>query len=452
MNPTSRILPSTCSETTLGIVEKRRDRKWTYPAKYRVGPDYYPTIVSVTGEQFTRSQENNWKQWREYKSYLESVGRGKGSNDPYYSLLLNMDYGGAFFTIDHEYTQSDPWFATEGFVRNYIYDHRFEGTPVPYSLSVGKSDWAWLQESDFTTALQAGMGYGSTAISRCQPTNPVANASQFLGELSRDGLPHAGSDLLKNRLRSFKDLGGDYLNVEFGWKPFVSDIKKFLHSIKNSHEILKQYERDSGKLIRRSYRFPKITVDSGSGLWNSSPAQPAMTPQFWDTQWAPINYSWNYTQEWWFKGAFTYYLTRGDSSFSKMERWAEEADKLLGIKLTPDVLWDLTPWSWFADWIGNFGDVLSNVTAFSGDGLTMRYGYVMGKFVFDKHLQQDGIRFADHIPRKPIWQNFTTTVKSRQKATPYGFGLNPSVDFTTRQWAILGALGMTQGPGLLKSM
>lgn len=437
----------------MNIVEKSRDRTWTFPAKYRLGPDYYPFTVSVTGRQTTRSPETPWKQWREYKSYLESVGRGKGSNDPYYSLLLNMDYGGPFYSRSCTYAQSPNWYDTEGLV-GYSPGGplKFEGTPVPYSMSVGVNDSAWVGDSYFNADLQNGIGLGATAIARCQPTNPVANVSTFLGELTRDGLPHAGSELLKNRIRSFKDLGSDYLNVEFGWRPFVSDIRKFLYSIKNSHEILDQYERDSGRLIRRGYKFDTVTVDPGHGIYANRPAQPAMIPQFWSNQWAPLQESGEYTKKYWFKGAFTYYLTRGDSTFAKMEKWATEADKLLGIKITPDVLWNLAPWSWFADWIGNFGDVLTNVTAFSSDKLTMRYGYLMAELSYRRRYYQEGIQFSDGIPRKPIWQDFTTTLKTRQKATPYGFGLNPSTDFTSRQWAILGALGMTQGPGLLKSM
>lgn len=435
------------------IHTKTRDTTWTYPLNYRMGPDYYPGTVSITGRQTTKSPVTPWKQWREYKSYLESVGRGKGSNDPYYSLLQGMDYGGPFWSKRCTYRQSDPWYKTLGLVTQSIVPLYFEGTPVPAQTNVGASSDIWFPDSWFQADIDNSLGVGATAIARCQPTNPVANVSTFVGELARDGIPRAGSELLQNRIRSFKDLGSDYLNVEFGWKPFVSDFRKFLVAIRDSHKILDQYERDSGKLIRRGYRFPLLTTTYTGTPTSPRPAMPAMVPQFWDSQWSPVQGDAVYTRQYWFKGAFTYYLTRGDSTFSKMERWAQEADKLLGIRLTPDVLWELAPWSWFADWIFNFGDVISNVTAFSSDKLTMRYGYVMlhAKMV-QKFYMTNEVRFSDHIPRNQIWQEFTTEVKSRQKATPYGFGLDPSVDFTARQWAILGALGMTQGPGLLKSM
>jgi hypothetical protein len=339
-------------------------------------------------------------------------------------------------------------------VTDYIYPLRFEGTPVPAHMEHGVGGPQWLPESFFENDLQNALGVGTTAIARCQPTNPVSSLSGFLGELTRDGLPAAGSELLKNRIKRFRDLGSDYLNVEFAWKPFVSDIRKFLYAIKNSHEILDQYERDSGRIIRRGYKFPPIVATYGPGVLNPyQPAQPAgMVPQFWRNQSAPLMEVDTSTKRYWFKGAFTYYLARGDSTFGKMERWAQEADKLLGIKITPDVLWNLAPWSWFSDWIFNFGDVLSNVTAFSSDGLTMPYGYIMAELSWKRRLYMDGIQFSDGVQRDRIWQDFTTTVKSRQKATPYGFGLNPTVDFTARQWAILGALGLSQGPNRLRAL
>lgn len=435
------------------IDTKTRDTTWVYPAKYRMGPDYYPFTVSVTGRQTTKSPVTPWRQWREYKEYLESVGRGKGSNDPYYSLLQGMDYGGPFWSKSCTYSQSDPWYKTEGLVANSIVPLYFEGTPVPYAMAAGVNDGAWASDGFFETELSSvGVGMGTTAIARCQPTSPVANVSTFLGELARDGVPQAGSELLKNRIRSFKDLGSDYLNVEFGWRPFVADIRKFLYAIRDSHKILDQYERDSGKLIRRGYRFPLLETPLRTVVRGNTYAQPPMVPQFWDVSSASLYETHAYSRQYWFKGAFTYYLTRGDSTFGKMERWAQEADKLLGVKITPDVLWNLAPWSWFADWIFNFGDVISNVTAFSSDKLTMRYGYIMLDASYKQRYNMDGLRFSDHKPRDRVWQEFHTRVKTRQKATPYGFGLNPTLDFTARQWAILGALGMTQGPGLLKSM
>jgi hypothetical protein len=47
---------------------------------------------------------------------------------------------------------------------------------------------------------------------------------------------------------------------------------------------------------------------------------------------------------------------------------------------------------------------------------------------------------------KPVQlsQTFGTIQKIRRKATPYGFGLNPNT-FSTRQWAIIAALGLTFG-------
>jgi len=47
--------------------------------------------------------------------------------------------------------------------------------------------------------------------------------------------------------------------------------------------------------------------------------------------------------------------------------------------------------------------------------------------------------------RAPISTSFRTTRKQRFRANPYGFARNPN-SFSGKQWAILGALGLTKAP------
>jgi hypothetical protein len=123
------------------------------------------------------------------------------------------------------------------------------------------------------------------------------------------------------------------------------------------------------------------------------------------------------------------------------------ADKLLGARITPEVLWNLTPWSWAVDWFTNVGDVIHNVSRFMNDGLVMHYGYIMRKRSVTREYSHSGgvVRVANGT--KPIGiltQKFKTTVKERASATPWGFGLTFG-SFTNRQKAIMAALGLTRG-------
>lgn len=284
--------------------------------------------------------------------------------------------------------------------------------------------------------------YGATAISRCQPTNPVSGLSTTLGELKRDGLPAlVGLEAFRKRGKP-SALGGEYLNAEFGWKPLVSSVTKLAHAARDSEKILAQYERDSGKVVRRKYEFPQevdVTYEN-LGTNYPKPTQVSYLHQSAGT----LTKITTTTRRRWFSGAFTYYLDTGDDLRSKMGRASAEANKLYGTRITPSVLWDLAPWSWAVDWVSNTGDVLSNVSAFINDGLVMQYGYIMVEYTRSVEYVLRGYAMAGDPYRSPLYQRFTTTVKQRKAATPFGFGLDIG-NFSPRQWAIIAALGISQG-------
>jgi len=149
----------------------------------------------------------------------------------------------------------------------------------------------------------------------------------------------------------------------------------------------------------------------------------------------------------WFDGAFTYYYPTGDSLLDVGKRADFLLNQLVGQRIDADVLWNLQPWSWLADWYVNIGTNIANASALTEDGLVMRYGYLMTETISDHVITINGPRTKSGYagPFKTIYR---TVVKERVKASPYGFALNPS-GFTARQWAILAALGFTKAPGAL---
>lgn len=292
------------------------------------------------------------------------------------------------------------------------------------------------------------MVLGGRAINATIPTKPEAGLSQFLGELRRDGIPQIpGYDLIsKSRTR---DLGGEVLNWEFGWKPVYADITKLLHSVVNSAEILRQFRRDSGRVVRRSFAFPetKSTTITETPTPSGAYVFPFVDPMMYRA-FDKITITDAITENVWFSGAYSYYLDVGDSLISKAEEFEQKANHLLGIRMTADVLWDLAPWSWFADWFGTIGTALSNVSALQEDGLVIRYGYLMRHSVIMRTVRSSPW-FYNHERPTPISSLYRTERKERYKATPYGFGLDLA-GFTPRQWTILAALGLTKAPGRMK--
>jgi hypothetical protein len=297
------------------------------------------------------------------------------------------------------------------------------------------------------------MALGTKAIAKCIPTNPVVDGATFLGEL-KAGLPKAiGKELFKTKFKDYRKIGDEYLNVEFGWKPLVSDLQSAVGAVMESDKILKQLHRDSGKNVRRRFEFPEEIVNyenrtSGQYAW--IPPGGGLDSYLYDGSGTRIVNT-QVTTKTWFSGCFTYHLNLGTTLQDRIDRNAAEARKLYGLELTPATAWNLAPWSWLADWNGNIGDVLHNVSRFSQDGLVMRYGYIMQEItakcdislVGGGHFKPANSSYALDAKKRGLHMTIIGKSKVRRRATPFGFGLDMSA-LTGRQLAILGALGISR--------
>lgn len=284
---------------------------------------------------------------------------------------------------------------------------------------------------------------GTTAIARSLPTNPLAGLATMLGELRSEGLPSiVGASSLRDRSLRARNAGGEYLNAEFGWRPLVNDVLSLAHAICDSDELLRKYEQESGKLLHRRYTFPdEITTEwSETSDGTANRPVPAIRTAYWSGTGTLKTVKYTRIRRW-FSGAFTYYLAPQGS----LARAEQLAAKRLGTRITPEVLWNLAPWTWAADWVSNIGDVIHNVSAFANDGLVMPYAYMMKESTISMTYFHSGAKTKRYGLDVACWQELETKRKQRRRATPYGFGLDP-INFTNRQWAILGALGLSKAP------
>lgn len=292
--------------------------------------------------------------------------------------------------------------------------------------------------------------YGATAIAQCAPINPNAELNVALSELYKERLPSLpGIQTWKRRTEILRAAASEFLNAEFGWLPLISDITDTANSVRLSREILKLYHRDSGRNVRREFTFPTSTSVSETNIGSYSPS----TSPFIGGQWppafgivlaaAPVTQTIKVSSRKWFSGAFTYTVPGQSDSWSNVERIGADADKLFGITLTPDVLWELTPWSWAVDWFTNTGDVIKNVNNFVLQGLVMRYGYMM---------EETSVEITNQLGKNPFNgtldyakippQTLTYNAKVRRPANPFGFGVS-SGGLSATQIAIAAALGIT---------
>jgi hypothetical protein len=224
----------------------------------------------------------------------------------------------------------------------------------------------------------------------------------------------------------------------------MSDIAK---AVRKSAKIIEQFQRDSGRPVRRHLQFPDTVSSEYLSFTADAPSSiptPAFDPQVYNTQRGPTITHRTESIRTWFSGCYTYYLDPGKTALGRLHRQEQIANKLLGIRINPETLWELQPWSWAIDWIANTGDIMTNISALSRDSLVLRWGYVMRYHrITDTYYRGKPDTFKSPGPRGPFVQSFTTVVKKRRVATPYGFGLSYD-GFSNRQKAIIAALGLSR--------
>lgn len=299
---------------------------------------------------------------------------------------------------------------------------------------------------------------GRLLISQAAPTVPQANLLTTAAEVLREGIAIPGRnilDTLRGQSSILRGIGGEYLNAQFGWLPLVREFQNVLRAVVKNSEIISNFKENSGLVVRRRRGIPiKTSVEQGAtnlrtyAYIGGVPLNTSTYASLWQTPPSGsgelVTITKQTSEEIWFSGAFTYYLAPDGDLVDKFKHYGQLANHLLGLRLTPEVIWELTPWSWLVDYFVDVGRALKLASLFSNDGLVLRYGYLMRK-------TSQSVTITGKLPPFVDGTSITLTttrhrhVKSRVKATPYGFGLNPN-QFTDRQWAILAALGLSRAP------
>lgn len=415
---------------------------------------YTPGTIYPTGPQ-----SNAWIQDWDIEALLVS--------EPHYKLPNGAWSGGGPFytrrrTVRH--TSKGPLVAT-----------RFDVTEVssPAGCSAGgvpiKPQFSLTKVSGHPTysSQKADLvPHQATGYARTRPGNPVAGLGQFLVEL-RDlpRVPFRGiwsipfrdiPKVLYSKLLTFKNLGDEYLNVVFGWMPFVKDLRDMYNLWKTLDKQMAKLVRENGKAIRRrttllddnsvtqsveEFSFPFAYVWGAPSNWGSGHSRVTVTSRK--------------TKKVWYVARYKYYIP--DTSSSMWNARARLA--LFGALPTPELLWNVMPWSWLIDWFGNMGDVISNASFNAVDNLVSLGAYTMCHTTEEICACTEVSRPGEHIesPTPPYivkkWDSVDFSYQSIQytesKVRIGGtnpFGLDAKLSgLSPYQLSILAALGLSRG-------
>lgn len=300
---------------------------------------------------------------------------------------------------------------------------------------------------------------GTNAIAYSNPINPASQLGTSLSETMTEGLPSIpGIKLWKDKTRFLKGLGSEYLNYQFGWAPLKDEVESVRDAARRHRDLLSQYHRGEGSNTHRRFEYP--SQKSVVRLPETSPSKWQGLPFQWTSKQGTRQVSLVREKKKWFEGCFTYGLPSSTDSWRRALGFGSNADQLFGISLSPDILWELTPWSWAVDWFSNTGEVINNVTNFGLAGLVLRYGYIMeesiervvaegtgpGLTVGSVGTNPNGSHFLQlqkEVPSGSYECGIEYVTKRRYPASPFGFSIGWE-DLSPTQLAITAALGITR--------
>ena len=295
---------------------------------------------------------------------------------------------------------------------------------------------------------------GTNAISYASPINPASQLGTTLAESIREGIPSLpGIQSWKRRTEAAKAAGSEYLNAQFGWLPLIDEVSSVRDAARHHRDVMNQYHRNEGRNTHRRFDFP-LQRTSSSITGTGYPNFPFGPWWILDGKVPSREVSLVRETKRWFEGVFTYALPSSTDSWRKGLGFGSEADQLFGFALSPDILWELTPWSWAVDWFSNAGEVINNATNFGLAGQVMRYGYMMEESIEritvrggrSRSMSTSEETFPHEGPiveSTPWSRGIEIVTKRRLPASPFGFsvgweGLSPT------QLAITAALGITR--------
>jgi hypothetical protein len=245
-----------------------------------------------------------------------------------------------------------------------------------------------------------------------------------------------------------KKTGDHFLNVNFGWIPFVSDIRRMIKTYENQGRYLSRIIRQNGEWHRRKWvhaeeeQFIELGSGTGYAVIPSGPLFDKMTTPDGLGRRAYWTMTLQFKKRVWSEGSFKYYRPEFDEAlpgFHSQMAHLKRLTTLYGLRVTPTVVYNVTPWTWLIDYFSNAGDGIDLITDIGVDSIVARYIYLMYHYERFVTLKQV-INFKSGAVAM-TWNRKISTKLRREADTPYGFGLTGQL--SPRQMGILLALGLT---------
>lgn len=249
------------------------------------------------------------------------------------------------------------------------------------------------------------------------------------------------------KIRMSQRASDHFINVMFGWKPFLKDLGDLLDLCDQYFTKLKKAEKLNGRWVRRSFTEPPIV--SSTQVWNTTYAyshqlyRSSFLPAIGGAQSATMVVHRQKSTEIWYEGRFRVYRPEFDPGVEMHDqvRSAKQFLTMGGFNIKPSVIWAVTPWSWLADWFGNIGGNIRALEDYLSGEVVSKYMYIMRR-TYDQYVYM-GTQTFNNGPTLSGSSTRRREVKRRESAaSPFGFSVNG--DLSPVQLLILSALGISR--------
>lgn len=277
--------------------------------------------------------------------------------------------------------------------------------------------------------------------------------------------------VLKPFEMSPKRAADSFLNQQFGWVPFLSDLRKLNDVFQNSRRYIDQISDQNGKWVKRHATLvgeyhPGSSVGAGR-LGQSEQVQSDgsyFTPETTETRINSgvgqildpiIDASYFSTNPTWeviervetlvtSVGSFQFYRPEFDKTLAEFNSaWNTVMRHMTihGVRVSPSNIYKAIPWTWAIDWISDVGAHVAYLDDILVDSVAARYFFVMQHKTITRSV----------IVTLPFWSGvvalqFDRVIETKQReqgSSPYDFSLSWD-SLTPRQLAIAAALGITR--------
>jgi hypothetical protein len=278
----------------------------------------------------------------------------------------------------------------------------------------------------------------------------VPRMLQTSSRVFRDTWRTMRGSMSASRIMQPRRVADNFLNHQFGWIPFIKDLSNLYSTYSRALILKEQIARDNNKWIKRKramkdVQSEEIVFDSrvnGGGAFRVSPNIP----------WILSTGGGHYYQivlqtssVIWCEGSFKYYRPEFDTGMSDFNSTWNSINRdlmIYGLRVSPQHIYQATPWTWLADWFTNAGSVVQRANDWGLDSMAARYMYLMRHQLRTVVLRQF-VRFYDGTSKTLEWHRVLESKQRMGASSPYGLGLSWE-SLSARQLGILVSLGITR--------